>query len=194
MIGRLSGRLLEKQAPDLLLDVNGVGYELQAPMTTFYRLPPVDAPVCLYTHLVVREDAHLLYGFIDDRERQLFRALIKVNGVGPKLALAILSGIDTKEFVALVRLPGVGRKTAERLLVEMRDRLKDWAGPDLAGEIDAPPGATAAQSAMVRDACSAMEALGYKPAEAARAVQLVLREGIESSEQLIRLALKAMVK
>ena len=116
MIGRLSGRLLEKQAPDLLLDVNGVGYELQAPMTTFYRLPPVDAPVCLYTHLVVREDAHLLYGFIDDRERQLFRALIKVNGVGPKLALAILSGIDTKEFVAcgnngdtatLVRLPGV---------------------------------------------------------------------------------------
>ena len=203
MIGRLSGRLLEKQAPDLLLDVNGVGYELQAPMTTFYRLPPVDAPVCLYTHLVVREDAHLLYGFIDDRERQLFRALIKVNGVGPKLALAILSGIDTKEFVAcvnngdtatLVRLPGVARKTAERLLVEMRDRLKDWAGPELAGEIDAPPGVTAAQSAMLRDACSAMEALGYRPAEAARAVQLVLREGIESSEQLIRLALKAMVK
>lgn len=203
MIGRLRGTLVDKQAPDLLLDVNGVGYEVQAPMTTFYRLPPVGATVSLYTHLVVREDAHLLYGFIDDSERQLFRALIRVNGVGPKLALAILSGIDTKEFVAcvnngdtatLVRLPGVGRKTAERLLVEMRDRLKDWAGPALGGESGVSLAGAGTESALVRDACSALESLGYKPAEAARAVKGVLHEGIDSSEQLIRMALKAMVK
>ena len=202
MIGRLNGKILEKQAPDLLLDVNGVGYELQAPMSTFYRLPDVDLTVCLYTHLVVREDAQLLYGFIDDRERQLFRALIRVNGVGPKLALTILSGIEVREFVAcvnsgdtatLIKLPGVGRKTAERLLVEMCDRLKDWGEEEQgasAGERAAEPEST---KALVRDAESAMVALGYKPAEAMRVIKAVINDGVTRSEDLIRLALKATV-
>lgn len=135
MIGRIRGKLLEKQAPELLVDVNGVGYEIQAPMTTIYLLPALGETVELFTHLVVREDAHLLFGFASLRDRTLFRALIKVNGVGPKLALTILSGMDAQDFVrcvrdddtaGLVRLPGVGKKTAERLLIEMRDRLRDW--------------------------------------------------------------------
>ncbi|HSB97665.1 MAG TPA: Holliday junction branch migration protein RuvA, partial [Spongiibacteraceae bacterium] len=135
MIGRIRGKLLEKQAPELLVDVNGVGYEIQAPMTTIYQLPALGETVELFTHLVVREDAHLLFGFASLRDRALFRALIKVNGVGPKLALTILSGMDAQDFVrcvrdndgaGLVRLPGVGKKTAERLLIEMRDRLRDW--------------------------------------------------------------------
>jgi Holliday junction DNA helicase RuvA len=201
MIGRLAGKLLHKQPPDLLLDVNGVGYEVQAPMSTFYQLPAIGAGVCLYIHLVVREDAQLLYGFIDDRDRQLFRTLIKVNGVGPKLALTILSGIEVDQFVAcvqngdtasLIKLPGVGRKTAERLLVEMRDRLKDWAPQELAAsEAGAAPPAA---SPLLQDAESALVALGYKPVEASRAVSAVYSDAIDSSEELIRQALKAMVK
>ena len=135
MIGRLTGTLLAKQPPALLLDVAGVGYELEAPMTTFYTLPAVGETVTLHTHLVVREDAHLLFGFASEDERRLFRALIKVSGVGARLALTILSGVSADEFVrcvqdsdtaTLVRLPGIGKKTAERLIVEMRDRLDDW--------------------------------------------------------------------
>src|SRR5690606_22350349 len=136
MIGRISGILLEKQAPRLLVDVAGVGYEIDVPMTTLYKLPEMGQPVVLHTHFVVREDAQLLYGFFDWAERELFRLLIKVNGVGPKMALAILSGIEGSEFVrcvqdhdinTLVRIPGVGKKTAERLLVEMQDRLKEFS-------------------------------------------------------------------
>ncbi|MBC7210904.1 MAG: Holliday junction branch migration protein RuvA, partial [Pseudomonas sp.] len=135
MIGRLRGTLAEKQPPHLIIDVNGVGYELEVPMTTLYRLPKVGEPVTVHTHLVVREDAHLLYGFAEKRERELFRELIRLNGVGPKLALALMSGLEVDELVrcvqaqdasVLVRVPGVGKKTAERLLVELKDRFKAW--------------------------------------------------------------------
>ena len=137
MIGRIRGTILEKQAPQLLIDVQGIGYEVQVSLNTFFDLPNINEPVSLHTHFVVREDVQLLYGFGDDSERQLFRELIRISGVGPKLALAILSGMSAPEFVScvqnndsatLVRLPGVGKKTAERLLVEMRDRLDNWRG------------------------------------------------------------------
>lgn len=200
MIGRIRGTLLEKQAPELLVDVAGVGYEIQAPMTTFYQLPAPGENVVLHTHLIVREDAHLLFGFASREERSLFRALIKVNGVGPKLALAILSGMDVDAFVrcvrdndtnALVRLPGVGKKTAERLLVEMRDRLRDW---HVDGVIVAEGSAQLPQTKdNLLEAESALISLGYKPQEAARMVASVKSDGA-SSEELIRAALKSMVK
>lgn len=205
MIGRIRGTLLEKQPPELLVDVNGVGYEIQAPMTTIYQVPAVGDSVELFTHLVVREDAHLLYGFASSRERSLFRALIKVNGVGPKLALTILSGMDVEDFVrrvrdndaaALVRMPGVGKKTAERLLVEMRDRLRDWQVDGLVvggGAAQLP----AAGGDHLQEAESALIALGYKPQEAARMLSAVTKnnkEAVTSSEELIRLALKSAVK
>jgi Holliday junction DNA helicase RuvA len=201
MIGRIRGILLEKQAPELLVDVVGVGYEIQAPMTTFYQLPALGENVVLHTHLIVREDAHLLFGFASREERSLFRALIKVNGVGPKLALAILSGMDVEAFVrcvrdgdtnALVRLPGVGKKTAERLLVEMRDRLRDWHvdGVIVAEGSAQLPGRITDH---LLEAESALIALGYKPQEATRMVAAVKIDGA-SSEDLIRAALKSMVK
>lgn len=202
MIGRLRGTLLEKQAPELLVDVNGVGYEVQAPMTTIYQLPAPGHPVELFTHLVVREDAHLLFGFASFDDRALFRALIRVNGVGPKLALTILSGIDPATFVrcvrdgdsaALTRLPGVGKKTAERLLVEMKDSLRDWQVDGLAvggGAATLPikPHDPAAEAE------SALVALGYKPQEATRMVAAVVKDEGQSSEALIRQALKNAVK
>jgi holliday junction DNA helicase RuvA len=202
MIGRIRGTLLEKQAPELLVDVNGVGYEIQAPMTTIYKVPAIGGQVELYTHLIVREDAHLLYGFASLQERALFRALIKVNGVGPKLALTILSGMDVEAFVrcvrdndaaGLVRLPGVGKKTAERLLVEMRDRLRDWHVDGLAvsgGSAQLP----ARANDHLLDAESALIALGYKPQEATRMVAAVNKEPLTTSEELIRMALKNAVK
>lgn len=204
MIGRLKGIVLEKKAPDLLLDVNGVGYELQAPMSTFYQLPAPGQGVLLHTHLVIREDAHLLFGFFEQQERALFRALIKVSGVGPKVALAILSGVTADEFVrlvrqdddtALTRIPGIGKKTAERLLLEMRDRLKDWQSPAGTDDrADLPRPANGA-SAVSEDAETALIALGYKPAEAARMIVRTLKDnpGLERSEEIIRLALKGMV-
>lgn len=200
MIGRIRGVLLEKAAPELVVDVQGVGYEIQAPMTSFYDLPAPGERVDLFTHLVVREDAHLLYGFARRSERTLFRQLIRVNGVGPKLALAILSGMDADGFArcvrdgdtaTLVKLPGVGKKTAERLLVEMRDRLGDWHVDGLAvaaGTAQLPGGDHQ------QEAESALIALGYKPAEAARMVAAAAKEGAASSEELIRAALKRMVK
>lgn len=202
MIGRIRGVLLEKQAPELLVDVNGVGYEIQAPMTTIYKLPALGEAVELFTHLIVREDAHLLYGFASSQDRALFRALIKVNGVGPKLALTILSGMDVDDFVrrvrdndaaGLVRLPGVGKKTAERLLVEMRDRLGDWQVDGLAiadGAAQLPKSG----KAHLLDAESALIALGYKPQEATRMIAAINKETVTSSEELIRLALKNAVK
>ncbi len=200
MIGRLRGILAEKQPPLLLIDIGGVGYEVEAPMSTFYQLPETGATVTLHTHLVVREDAHLLFGFASEGERRLFRTLIKVNGVGAKLALTILSGIAADEFArcvqendtaALVRLPGVGKKTAERLIVEMRDRLADWEGAvTLSG---AAPVESRGGSDELRDAISALVSLGYKPPEASRLVSKVETEGL-SSEEIIRAALKQAVK
>jgi Holliday junction DNA helicase RuvA len=206
VIGRLRGKLAAKQAPELLLDVNGVGYDVLAPMTTFYRLGSLGDEVTLHTHLVVREDAHLLFGFATLEERSLFRELIKVNGVGPKLALGVLSGIEADVFVrcvqdgdvsTLVRIPGIGRKTAERLVVEMRDRLK------AIGEVNVRNGApsfiTAEPATPAQDAQSALEALGYKPQEAAKAIAAVEKaaagqeQGLRS-EELIRRALRSMAK
>jgi Holliday junction DNA helicase RuvA len=201
MIGRLTGILLEKQPPHILLDVQGVGYELDAPMSTFYNLPALGQSVTLHTHMVVREDAQLLYAFVEKRGRELFRELIRLNGVGPKLALALMSGLEVDELVravqaqdtsALVRVPGVGKKTAERLLIELRDRFKAWEAmpgtfKSLTSEGSAPT--PASQSS---DAVSALISLGYKPQEASRAVAAVEEDGM-SSEELIRRALKGIV-
>ncbi len=200
MIGFLSGNILHKQPPWLLLNVAGVGYELEAPMTTFYDLPEVGQKVELHTHLVVREDAQLLYGFSRINQRELFRNLLKVNGVGPRVALAILSTMNAEEFqacvvaedaVQLTRVPGIGRKTAERLLIEMRDKvdhLFDASGGStvIAGMAEK----TTADS--TSDAISALIALGYKPAEATKHIRS-LDAGL-SSEELIRLALRNMAK
>ncbi|UTW08621.1 Holliday junction branch migration protein RuvA [Pseudomonas benzenivorans] len=201
MIGRLRGTLAEKQPPHVIVDVNGLGYELEVPMTTLYRLPAVGESLTLHTHLVVREDAHLLYGFFEKRERELFRELIRLNGVGPKLALALMSGLEVDELVrcvqaqdtsALVRVPGVGKKTAERLLVELKGRFKAWeAVPGMATLVVEPQGIGAVSSAE-NDAVSALISLGYKPQEASRAVSAVKEEGL-SSEDMIRRALKGMI-
>lgn len=198
MIGRIRGTLAHKQPPLILVEVGGVGYEIQVPMTTLFQLPELGEPVSLHTHFVVREDAQLLYGFFEERDRILFRKLIKVNGVGPKLALTILSGMDANSFVrciqrddmsSLTALPGVGRKTAERLLVEMRDKLKDWlAQAQDTGAVVQPI------TDIVSDAEGALIALGYKPQEASRMVTAVNDASIGNSEELIRLALKSMVK
>ena len=203
MIGRIRGNLVAKQPPDILVEVGGVGYELQVPMTTLFQLPELGSEVTLVTHFVVREDAQLLYGFIDERDRALFRQLIRVSGVGPKLGLTILSGMDANSFArcvqrddisALVALPGVGKKTAERLLVEMRDKLKDWLG-----QLEEGAGVTGTAmpidsvSDRVADAESALIALGYKPAEAAKVVAAVNDDSVSDSEELIRRALKSMV-
>ena len=197
MIGFLRGRIIKKQPPGLILDVNGVGYELEASMNTFYRLPDPGEEIELLTHLSVREDSHTLYGFGSEDERNLFRALIRVNGVGAKMALAILSGTEAAEFgqcietgdaTRLQRLPGVGKKTAQRLIVEMRDRLDGWragAQPDQAGPAPRPRAADP-----VGEAVSAMISLGYRPQEASRLVHAVAGDGMDS-ETLIRAALKA---
>lgn len=198
MIGLLRGTVLHKQPPFLLLDVNGVGYEIEAPMSTFYALPPAQQPVTLHTHLAIREDAHVLYGFISESDRVLFRALLKVSGVGGKMALAILSGMTADEFsltvhagdvTALTRLPGVGKKTAERLIVEMRDRLEKLAGTGTAGLPATAGVAGAAASSPLDDALSALLALGYKLADAQRMTRGIDCEG-RSTEQIIRAALQ----
>ncbi|MDH3514557.1 MAG: Holliday junction branch migration protein RuvA [Gammaproteobacteria bacterium] len=197
MIGRLRGVLLRKEPPALLVDVSGVAYELEAPMTTFYELPAVGDQVTLHTHLVIREDAHLLYGFVRETQRRLFRDLLKVNGVGPRVALAVLSGLSDDEFTRcvaveditrLTKVPGVGRKTAERLVIEMRDKLpKDVPAP--AARL--PAGTATAPSDPVSEAVSALVSLGYKPNEASRAVRGVSAHGL-NAEEIIRLALKGM--
>lgn len=202
MIGRLKGTLLEKQPPELLIDVHGVGYEVMAPMSTFYQLPAIGVEAVLHIHFSVSENAQQLFGFYDKDDRALFRQLIKVNGVGPKMALGIMSGMESDDFVrcvrdnnvaALVKVPGVGKKTAERLVIEMRDRLAAWQSP-----APSVPGSPAAlqksASDMVGEAESALIALGYKPPEAARAVSAVLKEHtVERCEELIRLALRGMM-
>jgi Holliday junction DNA helicase RuvA len=199
MIGLLRGTLLEKRPPHLLLDVQGVGYEVEAPLTTCYELPATGSPVTLYTHLAVREDAQLLYGFARLADRELFRHLLRVNGVGARLALAILSGMDAGTFAgciqagdaaALVRLPGVGRKTAERLVMELRDRLEGMGGAQTAR-----PGTAAvrAPSTPLEDAVTALVGLGYKPQEASRMVGAIDTADL-SSEEILRAVLQASVR
>lgn len=191
MIGRITGRLIEKNPPHLLVEVGGLGYELQAPMSTFYQLPEAGQTVTLFTHLQVREDAHTLYGFVSGMDRELFRTLIRISGVGAKMALAILSGMEAGVFqrcvhegdtAALVRLPGIGRKTAERLVVEMRGRLEGKPGLQPA---------TAAVSVVdpLEDARQALISLGYRPQEAQRMVKGIEASG-RSSEDIIRQALR----
>ncbi|MHB1949165.1 MAG: Holliday junction branch migration protein RuvA [Gammaproteobacteria bacterium] len=202
MIGQLRGILLEKQPPQLMLDVNGVGYEIDAPMSTFYRLPDIGQEMTLLIHFVVREDAHHLYGFASSEERSLFRTLLKVNGVGPRLALTILSSIETDEFVrcvvnkdtdSLVRLPGIGKKTAERLVIEMRDKLAAWQQTTpVELNMLATQSENGARNQIVQDAISALIALGYKPQEASRAVSRV-DDGLLNSQDIIRRALKEMM-
>jgi Holliday junction DNA helicase RuvA len=195
MIGSLRGKIASKAPPQLTVDVGGVGYELEAPMSTFFHLPSVGQDVQLLTHLVVREDAHLLYGFGTEDERRLFRGLLKVSGIGPKIGLALLSGISVDAFVlcvknqdvdVLVRVPGIGRKTAERLLIEMRDRLAAT-----------PPGQTPSQTNVPAspetEAYGALVALGYRPAEATRLLKGA-GPGTHSTEELIRRALQSAAR
>ena len=197
MIGFLRGRLAAKHPPQLLIDVGGVGYEVEAPMSTYYGLPATGADVSLFTHLVVREDAHVLFAFGTERERRLFRELIRVSNVGPKLALSLLSGMSVDNFLmcieaqdadTLVRIPGVGRKTAERLLIEMKDRIKNLGGlesvaPLAGGVVNSGAGAQS-------EAFSALVALGYKPAEVTRLLKAV-DPSAQTLEELIRGALQA---
>lgn len=195
MIGYLRGVLMHKEPPALVLEVGGVGYELEAPMTTFYDLPAVGETVALHTHLVVREDAHLLFGFARETQRRQFRALLKVSGIGPRVALAVLSGLNESDLAhcvaeedvgRLTQVPGIGRKTAERLIVELRDKFSQEpavasAAASIASDVRDP----------VAEAVSALIALGYKPPEASRAVRGVAGEGL-SAEEIIRQALMAM--
>ncbi|MGC2033564.1 MAG: Holliday junction branch migration protein RuvA [Steroidobacteraceae bacterium] len=196
MIGFLKGRLAVKQPPMLMVDVNGVGYEMEAPMSTFYGLPATGEPVALFTHLVVREDAHILYAFGTDGERRLFRGLLKVSGVGPKIALGILSGasvddflriIEAEDIAMLTRIPGIGRKTAERVIIEMRDSVKKLAVPAAAA------GAAGALATPQSEAFSALIALGYKPPEVIRLLKSVDGADLATTE-IIRRALKSAAK
>ncbi len=192
MIGFVRGTLVAKAPPQLTIDVGGIGYELEAPMSTFYTLPPTGADVQLLTHLVVREDAHILYGFASEDERRLFRSLLRVSGIGPKIALAILSGVSvdgfthcvqTQDAAALTKIPGVGRKTADRLLVEMRDRVTGGGAA-----VEFAPLATGAEA----EAFSALVALGYKPIEASR--MLKAAGTAASTEEWIRRALQSAAR
>ncbi|MGQ7274665.1 Holliday junction branch migration protein RuvA [Marinobacter sp. V034] len=205
MIGQIRGRLIEKQPGHVVVDCNGLGYEIDIPYTTFFNLPDAGQETLLYTHFSVREDAQSLFGFSARLERDLFRLLIKVNGVGPKLALAILSALDTQQFVrcvdnrdvnALVKVPGVGKKTAERLLIEMGDRLGQLEGmPSIDGVAQShvtTPGSVPPGHDPLDEAEAALIALGYKPQEAAKAVSRVAKDGMSSTE-IIRLALKSMI-
>ncbi|MGF1756809.1 Holliday junction branch migration protein RuvA [Photobacterium sagamiensis] len=206
MIGRLRGTILEKQPPEVIIEVGGIGYEIQMPMSCFYELPEVGQEAILCTHFIVREDAQLLYGFNKKSERELFREVIKANGVGPKLGLAILSAMTASQFVlsveneditTLVKIPGVGKKTAERLVVEMKDRLKGWGEGDLFTPASdaAASNASVESSVSVRaedEAVSALVALGYKPQQASKVVSQVVKPEM-SSENIIREALRSMV-
>jgi Holliday junction DNA helicase RuvA len=195
VIGLLRGTLAFKEPPALLVDVQGVGYEVEAPLSTCFVLPAVGEPVVLRTHLVIREDQHILFGFATEGERRLFRALLKVSGVGARTALAVLSGIsvdgfvrciETEDVATLVRLPGVGRKTAERLVIELRDRL----GASMPGAVFAPlPGTPADPRA---EALNALLALGYKPPEARRLLDAV-PDSVQGTEELLRTALRQAV-
>ena len=196
MIGRLTGKIVLKAPPQLVLDVSGVGYEIEAPMSTFYRLPAVGESVVLHTHLTIREDAHLLFGFATTQEKSLFRELIKLSGVGPKLALAVLSGVSVEEFwnlvrsgdaVRLTKLPGIGKKTAERMLLELREKA---GGSDNTVNLG---GSSPQPATPLAEARSALESLGYKPADAAKMTDAFTTEGL-GTDQIIREALKRAVR
>ena len=198
MIGRIRGVLVDKKPPEIQIDVAGICYEVQVPMSTLYQLPELGKEITLHTHFVVREDAQLLYGFFEEKDKSMFRSLIKINGVGPKMALGILSSMEANEFVravrsndinAMVKMPGIGKKTAERLLIEMRDRLKDWDGEEGGTQVPVPAGAS-----ITSDAETALISLGYKPQQAAHAIAAVLKTNPEilGSEELIRHSLKSM--
>ena len=198
MIGFLRGRLAVKQPPMLTVDVNGVGYEMEAPMSTFYGLPAAGESVALFTHLVVREDAHILYAFGTDAERRLFRGLLKISGVGPKIALGILSGASVEDFLRtieaedvamLTRIPGIGRKTAERVIIEMRDSVKKFSMPASGAGVEGMAGAITPQS----EAFGALIALGYKPPEVTRLLKSIDEPGLSTTD-LIRRALKSAAK
>ena len=199
MIGQIKGRLIGKNAPEILVEVGGITYEILVPMSTLYQLPDLDGMVHLYTHFSVREDAQILYGFFDAESKRMFRSLVRVNGVGPKLALGILSGMSVDEFVqtvknndsdSLVKMPGVGKKTAERLIIEMRDKLSEWDSTDAPSNLS-----LASNSTFIKDAEIAMVSLGYKPQQASRAISQVLKNNpeIDDSEELIRFSLKSMI-
>jgi len=203
MIGRIKGILLEKEIPILLVDIGGVGYEVHASMQSFCRLPNIGVEVTLHTHLIVREDAQILYGFITKEERALFLALIKVSGIGPKSALAILSSIEPEEFIrcvlednlaGLLRLPGIGKKTAQRLLIEMRDKLSGWeitSLPTTESSTGAKEKTSLTRSSTIHDAISALISLGYNQNEARRVI-LQHKKPDMTSEDLIRVALKEL--
>ena len=200
MIGQIRGIIVAKNPPEILVEVAGITYEIQVPMSTLYKLPELGQQLLLHTHFVVREDAQLLYGFYESKDKTMFRSLIKVNGVGPKMALAILSGMEPDEFVRIVRsndvtaminMPGIGKKTAERLIIEMRDRLKDWSAVE---SVESGSHTKETPNSITRDAETGMVSLGYKPQQAARAIAMVMKENndITASEELIRHALKSM--
>ena len=203
MIGRLTGLLAAKRAPQILVECHGVGYEADVSMTTFYQLPEVGEQVAIWTHLQVKEDSHNLIGFTTELERKLFRQLIRVNGVGPKMALTILSGINNQEFAncvsqndvaTLTRLPGVGKKTAERLIIEMRDKVDEFA---VANSISGAGVALQTGSGSTKhEAIEALQALGYKPLDAEKMIKLAEQSGdsIDNASSLIRKALQASVQ
>ncbi len=200
MIGQIEGTIIEKNPPEILVEVAGITYEILVPMSTLYQLPESGELVRLHTHFSVREDAQTLYGFFDAETKKMFRSLVRVNGVGPKMALGILSGMSVEDFVqavrnndseAMVRMPGIGKKTAERLMIEMRDKIIEWGsdnnvGSDLSSQT---------KSSFTKDAEIAMINLGYKPQQAARAIAQVLKVNpeINDSEELIRFSLKSMI-
>ena len=199
MIGYLRGHIAAKSPPHLVIDVNGIGYEVETPMSTCLELPDAGAEIHLVTHLIVREDQHTLYGFSSDAERQLFRDLLKVNRVGAKLALGILSGTSLQSFIrcvqeedagALSKLPGVGRKTAERLIIDMRDRINEQAQVLSITAIGTRTGSAGSEGAPRREAFTALTSLGYKPAEAQRMLDSA-DESLASTEDILRAVLQS---
>ena len=200
MIGQIEGTIIEKNPPEILVEVAGITYEILVPMSTLYQLPESGELVRLHTHFSVREDAQTLYGFFDAETKKMFRSLVRVNGVGPKMALGILSGMSVEDFVqavrnndseAMVRMPGIGKKTAERLMIEMRDKMIEWDSDDNVGS----DLSSQTKSSFTKDAEIAMINLGYKPQQAARAIAQVLKVNpeINDSEELIRFSLKSMI-
>lgn len=198
MIGKIIGKIEDKTTHSVLMNLDGLCYELEIPITTSFSLPDIGQKTELYTHFVVREDAQLLYGFLNKHDRDMFRILIKVNGVGPKLGIAILSGLDSSALIncvlndevsTLVKLPGIGKKTAERLLIELRDRVKDL---DRQGDTLSAQTAITYESSIHDEAESALIALGYKPQDAAKAIKNV-KQDHNSLESLLKAALKSMI-
>ena len=199
MIGQIKGRLLEKNPPEILVEVGGITYEVLVPMSTLYQLPDLGELIHLHTHFSVREDAQTLYGFFDAKTKRMFRSLVRINGVGPKMALGILSGMSVDDLVqtiqdsdieSMVRMPGIGKKTAERLIIEMRDKLSEWSSNEPHGDYS-----FASRSQIMKEAEIAMITLGYKSQHAVKAIAQVLKTNPESSdsEELFRFSLKSMV-